>query len=139
MKTTFPPSPSFSSPNTSSSPSPTPSYLNTPPHTCSLFSIVDILLAGAGELLDVADDGQVDVQETGNAVRHAAHLGLVELVGLDGGGDAFLPALVGEGVGLCLHPLALRLGGNEAAKLVLVLIIEEIEVGLRNIHCVGGR
>lgn len=34
-----------------------------------------------------------------------------------------------------LHPLALRLVGNETAKLVLVLLVEEIEVGLRNIHC----
>lgn len=44
-------------------------------------------------------DGQVDVQEALNAVRHADGLGLVELVGLDGGGDAFLPAGIGKGVG----------------------------------------
>lgn len=50
----------------------------------------------------MADDGQVDVQKTGDAVRHAADLGLVKLVGLDWGRDAFLPALVGESVGFCL-------------------------------------
>lgn len=37
-----------------------------------------------------------------------------------------------------LNPLALRLVGNEGAKLSLVLLVEEIEVGLRNIHCVGS-
>ena len=37
-----------------------------------------------------------------------------------------------------LKPLALRLVGDEGAKLILVLLVEEIEVGLRNIHCVGS-
>lgn len=53
------------------------------------------LLATPGKLLDVVHDGKVDIEEALDAVRHAAGLGLFELVGLDGGGDAFLPAGVG--------------------------------------------
>lgn len=44
-------------------------------------------------------DGEVDIEEALDAVGHAGGLGLVELVGLDVGGDALLPAGVGEGVG----------------------------------------
>ena len=46
----------------------------------------------------MARDGEVNVEETFDAVGHAGRLGLFELVALDRG-DALLPAGIGEGVG----------------------------------------
>ena len=59
-----------------------------------------LLLADARQVLE---GRQVDVHEALDAVGHARLLRAAEAVRLDGarGGDALLPALVGEVVGFC--------------------------------------
>jgi hypothetical protein len=72
----------------------------------------------------------IHVQEPIHTVGQTPLLVLIQRSALHGAGDAFLPACIGEGMGLTLNSCALLLVGDELAELGLVFVVELVKVGL---------